>query len=132
MPTKLVGVVSCSGECCDGGTISRIATRLLMDDLRKNVVTICLPLFSAGDSDENDFAKKFPTITVDGCPKECATLATEQLSGPITEKVEVTALLKEWGVEREFDRRELDEEGVAVALRLAELLAEKVDAAADL
>lgn len=128
MPTPLIGVVSCSGECCWQGTLSRIATRLLMDELRPNCVTICLPLFSAGDSDENEFAKTYPTITVDGCTKRCATIATETLSGPVKDQVELTGLLKEWGIEKEFQRRDLGEEGVELARRIAGLLAEKVDA----
>ena len=127
MPQKLVGVVSCSGECCAGGTLSRIATRLLMENLRPNCVTICLPLFSAGDGDENEFAKNYPTITVDGCMKKCATIATETLSGPVRDQLEISGLLEEWGIQREFSRRELDEEGVATATRIAEVLAEKVD-----
>jgi len=127
MPDPLVGVVSCSGECCGYGTISRIATRLVMDEFRKNVVTICLPLFSLGDEGENDFAKRFPTITVDGCAKACASLATEQRSGPVEYKFEVAGLLKEWSVDNEFDRMELSPEGVELARRIAGLVAEKID-----
>ncbi len=86
MPDPLIGVVSCSGECCGYGTLSRIATRILMEEYRKNCITICLPLFSIGDHDENDFAKTYPTITIDGCPKRCATISTEKLSGPVQDR----------------------------------------------
>ena len=127
MPQQLIGVVSCSGECCYQGTLSRIATRLVMEELRQNSITICLPLFSAGDTDEHEFAKTFPTITVDGCEKKCASIATERLSGPIKDHLVITEVLKEWGITREFPRRELDEEGVRVARRLAQAIAEKVD-----
>ncbi len=48
-PSK-IGVVSCSGEGCVEGTVSRIATRLVLERLRPgNTVTICLPLFLAGE-----------------------------------------------------------------------------------
>jgi len=127
MPQQLVGVVSCSGECCYQGTLSRIATRLLMEELRPNCITICLPLFSAGDKDEHEFAQKYPTITVDGCDKKCASIATERLSGPIKDHLVVTESLEEWGIDREFSRRELDEEGVELSRRIARALAEKVD-----
>jgi len=127
MPTTHIGVVSCSGECCGYGTISRIATRLLMEDLRPNCVTICLPLYSSGDHEENQFAKDYPTITVDGCPKKCATIATETLSGPVRDQVEVTSFMKELGILKEFPRRNLGEEGISVARKLSDLLAEKVD-----
>ena len=63
-----VGIVSCSGEEIPEGTISRIATRLVLEKLRpEETVTICLPLFLAGGEDERAFAQVFPTITVDGC-----------------------------------------------------------------
>ncbi|MDH4221593.1 MAG: hypothetical protein OEV19_02510, partial [Candidatus Bathyarchaeota archaeon] len=58
-----VGIVSCSGEDLPEGTISRIATRIVMEKLRPaDTVTICLPLFLAGSQDERAFARVFPTI----------------------------------------------------------------------
>jgi len=44
LPEKKVGIISCSGEACVEGTISRIATRLVLEKLRpEETVTICLP-----------------------------------------------------------------------------------------
>ena len=41
-----VGLISCSGEELQEGTISRLAVRKVIDTLRPGkVVTICLPLF---------------------------------------------------------------------------------------
>jgi uncharacterized metal-binding protein len=79
-----IGVVSCSGEDCLGGTISRLATRKMLDEVRPDkTVTICLPLFLAGGQEERMFAKTFPTIAVDGCNKACAKRATEKYSGKV-------------------------------------------------
>ena len=65
MPDTKVGVISCSGEECLGGTISRLATRRVVVKLRNGrVVTLCLPLFIAGGIEEREFAKKFPVIAV--------------------------------------------------------------------
>jgi uncharacterized metal-binding protein len=128
MPQRLVGIVACSGECCSLGTMSRMAARSLIDDLRKSCLTICLPLFIIGDKDENDFAKRFPTISIDGCSKKCATVATEKLSGTVADQLDVSERLEEWGIEKDrFNRRDLGEEGLEVARRLALTLAEKVD-----
>jgi hypothetical protein len=70
-----VGIVSCSGEAIAEGTISRVATRRVLETLRPDLtVTICLPLFLAGGEGERSFAKTHPTITVDGCEKQCARL----------------------------------------------------------
>ena len=123
-----VGIVSCSGECCGLGTLSRVATRLVLEELRSNqTVTICLPLFLAGEKEEHDFAKEFPTITVDGCGKLCAKKAVAKYSKEPAEAVDVEFNLKEWGVTPPKNRRVLDVNDEKNARRLAELLAKKVD-----
>ena len=72
-----VGVISCSGEEMVEGTVSRLATRLVLETLQSDrTVTICLPLFLAGGEGERAFARVHPTITVDGCEKRCAARAT--------------------------------------------------------
>lgn len=89
-----IGVVSCSGEACLGGTISRLATRKMLDEIRPDhTVTICLPLFLAGGQEERMFAKEYPTIAVDGCRKACAKRATEKYSGKVNSVVFVSDLI---------------------------------------
>jgi uncharacterized metal-binding protein len=123
-----VGVVSCSGECCSLGTLSRIATRLVLEDLRADdTVTICLPLFLAGSSEERWFAKMFPTVAVDGCHRLCAKKAITKYSAPTAASVDVESLLEKWGVEAPANRRDLDASGVRLAERVAQAVAEKVD-----
>ena len=91
-----LGVVSCSGEDCAGGTISRLATRKIMDELRPdNTVTICLPLFLAGGQEERTFAQEFPTIAVDGCKKACAKRAIEKYSGKVNSGILVSDLISD-------------------------------------
>lgn len=89
-----VGIVSCSGEAIAEGTISRMATRRVLETLRPDLtVTICLPLFLAGGEGERSFAKTHPTITVDGCEKQCARWGTEQHSGPVSAALVVSEIL---------------------------------------
>jgi len=89
-----IGVVSCSGEDCAGGTISRLATRKMMDSIRPdNTVTICLPLFLAGGQEERAFAKEYPTIAVEGCKRACAKRGTEKYSGKVNSVVFVSDLI---------------------------------------
>lgn len=91
-----IGVIACSGEEMLGGTISRLVTRKMMEQLRAdNTVTLCLPLFLAGGEEERAFAVAYPTITVDGCEKCCAKRATEKLSGPVSASVVVTELMNQ-------------------------------------
>lgn len=85
-----IGVISCSGEDCFGGTISRLAARKILEEIYpEDAVTICLPLFIAGGEEERAFAAVHPTITVDGCGKWCAKRATEKLSGKVSDVVQV-------------------------------------------
>jgi uncharacterized metal-binding protein len=89
-----VGIVSCSGESIAEGTISRLATRRVLELLRPDkTVTICLPLFVAGNEGEQNFARTHPTIAIDGCPKQCARWGTEQHSGPVSGALVVSEIL---------------------------------------
>lgn len=89
-----IGVVSCSGEACLGGTISRLATRKILEEVHPNkTITICLPLFLASGQEERMFTKKYPTIAVDGCKAACAKRATEKYSGKVSSVVFVSDLV---------------------------------------
>ena len=89
-----VGIIACSGEEIPSGTISRQATRRVLELLRpQSTVTLCLPLFLAGEEQERRFAREHPTITVDGCDKLCAKRGTEQYSGRVAASLVVTDIL---------------------------------------
>jgi uncharacterized metal-binding protein len=103
-PTK-VGVLSCSGESEAEGTIARNAVRLVMEKYRPGlIVTLCLPLYLAGDSGEREFAKKVPVIAVDGCEKACAKKATEKYSGEVESWIDIRDLLEQWSVTEDLSR----------------------------
>jgi len=94
MPELKVGIISCSGEECLGGTISRLATRIVLEELKMiSTVTLCLPLYLAGGEEERNFAKVFPTISVDGCDKLCAKRSTEKYSGKINGFIDVSKII---------------------------------------
>jgi len=96
MITTKIGVISCSGEECLGGTISRLAVRKMMEELKPGMVsTLCLPLFIAGDGGEREFAEKYPTIAVDGCSKCCAKRAIEKYSNRVAGSVDVAEIIGE-------------------------------------
>jgi uncharacterized metal-binding protein len=89
-----VGIITCSGEEIAEGTIARSAVRKVLETLRpQEVVTLCLPLFLAGNQGERDFARTHPTITIDGCDKQCARHGTEEYSGPVARALVVTDIL---------------------------------------
>jgi uncharacterized metal-binding protein len=125
-----VGIVSCSGEEIPEGTISRVATRLVLEKLRPDeTVTICLPLFLAGGESERTFAKLFPTITVDGCEKRCAEIGTRKYSGKPFATIVVTDSLKKHPKLNLKNRDELSADELKLAEEVAEEIATKVDEA---
>jgi hypothetical protein len=90
-------------------------------------VTLCLPLFLAGEEQERRFARQHPTITVDGCEKLCAKRGTEQYSGQVAASLVITDILGDRVATchrsaRDFDRS--DEEAVWI---VAEKIAAEVD-----
>jgi hypothetical protein len=89
-----IGIISCSGEELAVGTVSRSAVRRVLEVLRPHdAVTLCLPLFLAGNEGERNFARTHPTITVDGCDKLCARYGTEKHGGPVSRSLVVSHIL---------------------------------------
>jgi uncharacterized metal-binding protein len=92
--TTKVGIISCSGEEIAEGTISRSAVRRVLESLRPHeTVTLCLPLFLAGNEGERNFARTHPVITIDGCDKQCARWGTEKHGGPVARALVVPDIL---------------------------------------
>jgi uncharacterized metal-binding protein len=133
--TPKVGIISCSGEEIPEGTISRNAVRRVLESLRPHhAVTLCLPLFLAGNEGERNFARTHPVVTIDGCDKQCARYGTEKHGGPVTRALVVTDILggKAVGCSRSLrGLTEADENAVAavadrIAAEVDELIAEGV------
>lgn len=116
-----IGVVSCSGEDCLGGTISRLATRKMLDEIRPDeTITLCLPLFLAGGEEERGFAEMYPTIAVDGCDKCCAKIATEKYSGKVSDAIVLSDILGKEVAESEIlSTRNLTEEHMEMVDKVA-------------
>jgi hypothetical protein len=106
LPVKKVGLISCSGEEMPEGTVSRLATRRVLESLRPGqTVTICLPLFLAGGEGDRSFARFYPTIAIDGCEKRCAARGTEMYSGKPAASIVVSELSPHQGEELGTARR---------------------------
>ena len=123
LPKKKVGLISCSGEELPEGTLSRVATLRVLEQLRPNdTVTLCLPLFLAGDDKERAFAKFYPTIAIDGCDKRCAARATEKYSAKPTASIVIPEFLGVRDLTAPKTRRQMD----ATSERTAEMLAAEI------
>ena len=130
MPETKVGVISCSGEECLGGTLARLATRKVMEKLHPGgrVVTLCLPLYIAGGDEERAFAKDYPVIAVDGCAECCAKRATLKYSGEVKDTLVLSDLLGEDVVlSKIVSARDLKDEHYLMVDKVAEEICKKVD-----
>jgi uncharacterized metal-binding protein len=126
LPKKKIGLVSCSGEEMAEGTITRLATRKVLETLRPGDTTvICLPLFLAGGEGDRAFAKVNPTITIDGCEVRCAAKGTERYSAKPAASVVVTEICK--GPGGYGTARHLNEAGIEAVDRTAKTIVANVD-----
>ena len=124
-----VGIIACSGEEIPEGTISRLATRRVLEVLRpQQTVTLCLPLFLAGEERERRFAREHPTITVDGCDKLCAKRGTEQYSGQVVASLVVSDILGDRAQGCHRSARDADQADEQAVWIVAERIAAEVDA----
>ena len=128
LPKRKVGLISCSGEDFAEGLMSRLSTLKVLEELRPNdTVTICLPLFLAGDQKERSFARFFPTITIDGCSKQCAYRATQLYSAKPRKSIIISEMLSERGYPKLTSRRKLTEEENIIKDEIGQYLANLVD-----
>lgn len=132
LPQKKVGIVACSGEEIAEGTVTRLASLKVLEELRPDdTVTICLPLFLAGGEGDRAFARFYPTIAVDGCELRCAARATEEHSGKPAASIVVSELVAEHELERPQGQRRLNGAGQQAVALTAQRVAETVDALLD-
>ncbi len=129
LPREKVGLISCSGEELPEGTISRMAALRVLEQLRPHeTVTLCLPLFLAGDDKERAFARFYPTIAIDGCDKRCAARATEKYSA----RPRVSVVIPEVLAARRLtlmprSRRQSDQVNASATEAVADVIALRVD-----
>lgn len=128
LPQKKVGLIACSGEEMAEGTITRLAALKVLEELRsEDTVTLCLPLFLAGEERERAFARFYPTIAIDGCEKRCAARATARYSAEPTESLVLSDFVKARDLSVSSSAWRLNEADQVVIDALAEDLAARVD-----
>lgn len=124
-----VGIISCSGEELPEGTVARQAVRRVLEALRpQQTVTLCLPLFLAGEEGERRFAREHPTITVDGCSKLCAKRGTEKHSGKVSASLIVGDILGDRAKRCHRSTRNANKNDTEAVWLVAERIAAEVDA----
>ena len=126
-----VGIISCSGEEIPEGTIARQAVRRVLEGLRpQQTVTLCLPLFLAGEEGERRFAREHPTITVDAARSSAQSRGTEKYSGKVNASLIVRDILGDSAKGCYRSTRHADQADEKAVWLVAERIASEVDALA--
>lgn len=88
-------VMPCSGIGKVHGLIAREATYAVTDELAPaNFETMCLALLVSGDEEALAKLRQTDCITVDGCPKLCATKNVEMAGGKVVKSIRVVDAFK--------------------------------------
>lgn len=90
-------IIPCSGIGKPSGTISRLATYYVVEDLLpEETSTVCLPLLVIGDEKTCQLVRQLPTIAVDGCPYKCATKSVQASNGKLVASLNVLQLYRNY------------------------------------
>lgn len=128
LPKGKIGIVTCGGEELPEGTVSRVATSLVLERLRPGqTVTLCLPLLLTGAEEERTFVEFYPTIAVDGCGKRCAARAIEAQGARPAAAVVASEVATRFPHLKAESRRHLGDGGMELARRVAEEVVARVD-----
>ena len=90
-------IIPCSGIGKPSGTISRLATYYVVEDLLpEKTNTVCLPLLVIGDEKARRLVQQSPTIAVDGCHYKCATRCIQTSNGKLVASLNVLQLYRDY------------------------------------
>ncbi len=128
MENHRVVVVPCSGIGKSLGTVGRVATYKVVEQLKpKKTRTVCLALLTMGDADALGLVRENPCIAVDGCPAQCSKKNIEASMGKLAYNVVVTDFLRRNRSLKPEGVIELNDQGDKLAEIIARDLSEKVD-----
>jgi uncharacterized metal-binding protein len=128
MKERKVVIIPCSGIGKSLGTVGRVATYKITDQLRpNNTRTVCLALLTIGDSEAGRLVKENPCISIDGCPAQCSKKNIEASEGNLTYSMMVTDVLRQNRALKPEGIIQLNTQGDKLAEIVAKSIAEKVD-----
>lgn len=126
--SKHVVVVPCSGIGKTYGTVGREAAYELAEELRPGCAeVIALSLLVLGDADTQARVQAAPAITIDGCKLACASKMVAESGGQVAYEANVLDTFRRHRHLKPKGIAELNDEGQALAQKMAAELAEATD-----
>jgi uncharacterized metal-binding protein len=125
---KMVKVVPCSGIGKVYGLMAREAALKTVFELCPNISeTVCLAYLVTGDKEARAKIDGFNCITVDGCPKMCASKNVSIAGGIVIEEIKVLDTVKEHKGKKFGSPTQLDADGETVKNEIAAKIAKKIN-----
>ena len=125
---KKVKVVSCSGIGKVYGLMAREAVlKTVIELCPEKSETVCLAYIVTGDKEVKERIEGFDCITVDGCPKMCASKNVSLTGGIVVEEMKVLDTVKEHKGKKFGSPTQLNADGDVVMSEIAEKIAKKIN-----
>jgi len=125
---KKVKVIPCSGIGKVYGLMAReAALKTVFELLPEKSETVCLAYIVTGDKEAKEKIEGFDCITVDGCPKMCASKNVSIAGGNVIEEVKVLDTVKEHKGKKFGSPTQLDADGEFVMDEIAAKIAKKIN-----
>ena len=122
-----VAIVACAGMDKPLGSVARACAFKVVEDLKpKDSVLVSIPPLVAGVNPHTEWIKKYPIITIDGCPERCATKIVAKIRGKIRGRVFIPQSAQKHGLKPETST-EIGPEGEKLAEKIAEETALLID-----
>ena len=115
-----VKVVPCSGIGKVFGLVAREAVlKTVLELCPEKSETVCLAYIVTGDEEVKEKMRGSSCITVDGCPKMCASMNVSLAGGVVVEEVKVLDTVKDHKGKKFGSPTELSDDGYAVVDEIA-------------
>ena len=125
---KKVKVVPCSGIGKVYGLMAREAVLKAVFELcPAKAETVCLAYIVTGDKEVKEKIEGCDCITVDGCPKMCASKNVSIAGGIVVEEMKVLETVKEHKGKTFGSPTQLNADGEVVISEIAGKIAKKID-----
>ena len=122
-----VAIVACAGMDKPLGSVARACAFKVVEDLKpEDSVLVCIPPLVAGVKPHSEWIKKYPIITIDGCPERCATKIAAKNGGKIKGRVFIPQSVQKHGLKPKASE-EIGPEGEELAEKIAEDTALLID-----
>ncbi len=125
---NIVKVIPCSGIGKVFGLLAREAVLKTVFELcPEKSETVCLAYLVTGDKEAKEKVEGFKCITVDGCPKMCASKNVSLSGGIVIDEIKVLDTVKEHKGKKFGTATQLDADGEIVINEIAEKIAIRIN-----